>query len=133
MQSLFARVDVSKLWLDIAVIGGKSKEIPLRIDNTKMGFGKGVKWLNKMTNQEVWLICMEHTGVYSQPSWEYLVKKKIEYCVVPGSVITSGLSIKRGKSDKLDAATIASFARRYADKLKAHKLPTGLLRRLKLL
>src|SRR5437879_4659252 len=102
MKSLFVGVDVSKLWLDISVIGSKSKEIALRVDNTKMGFRKGVQWLKKMKNQEEWLICMEHTGVYSQPLWEYLVEKKIEYCVVPGSVITNGLSIKRGKSDKLD-------------------------------
>lgn len=133
MKSLFVGVDVSKLWLDFAAIGGIAKEAELRVDNTKLGFRKAVQWLKRMKAQEEWLICMEHTGVYSQPLWEYLTEKGIEYCVVAGSVITSGLSIKRGKSDKLDALTIALFARRYADELKTHKIPTDLLRRLKLL
>ena len=50
-----------------------------------------------------------------------------------GSVISSGLSIKRGKSDRLDALTIARFAKRFSDELKPYKLLTQLLRRLKIL
>jgi hypothetical protein len=34
MKSLFVGVDLSKLWLDISVIGSKSKETVLKVDNT---------------------------------------------------------------------------------------------------
>lgn len=54
------------------VIGGIVKEAGLRVDNTKFGFRKAVQWLKRMKVQEGWLICMEHTGVYNQPLWEYL-------------------------------------------------------------
>jgi transposase len=76
---------------------------------------------------------MEHTGIYAQPLWYYLTEKNITYCVVPGSVITSGLEIRRGKNDKIDAADIARFTMRYADELKPHRLPAQVLRRLKML
>jgi transposase len=62
-----------------------------------------------------------------------LAEKKITYCVVAGSLISSGLEIRRGKNDKIDAGDIARFALRYADELKPHQLPVQLLRRLKML
>lgn len=132
MRTLFVGIDVSKLWLDFSVTG-KVKAAHLRIENNKMGFRKALQWLKKMAPQSQWLLCMEHTGVYAQPLWYYLNEKGVEYSVVSGSVISSGLAIKRGKNDKLDALTIAKFAMRYADELKPHKLPAQLLRRLKML
>ncbi len=132
MKTLFVGIDVSKQWLDFSVTG-KVKPAHLRIDNNKLGFRKALLWLKKMAPQDDWLLCMEHTGVYAQPLWYYFNEKGIEYSVVSGSVISSGLAIKRGKNDKLDALTIAKFAMRYADELKPHKLPTQLLRRLKML
>jgi transposase len=132
MKTLFVGIDVSKLWLDFSVIG-KVKTAHLRVDNNKSGYRKAIQWLKKLAPQNSWLICMEHTGIYAQPLWYYLNEKSIEYSVVSGTLISSGLSIKRGKNDKLDALTIAKFAMRYADELKPHKLPTQLLRRLKML
>ncbi|MBS1773078.1 MAG: transposase [Bacteroidetes bacterium] len=133
MKTLFVGIDVSKLWLDLSVTGEIGIETHLRIDNNLSGFKKAIQWLKKMKKQEEWFICMEHTGVYAQPLWYFLKEKGIEYSVVSGSVISSGLSIKRGKNDKLDALTIARFAKRYSDELTPHKLPAQLLRRLKTL
>ncbi|MBN8672159.1 MAG: transposase [Chitinophagales bacterium] len=122
MKTLFVGIDVSKLWLDLSVTGEIGIETHLRIDNNLSGFKKAIQWLKKMKKQEEWFICMEHTGVYAQPLWYFLKEKGIEYSVVSGSVISSGLSIKRGKNDKLDALTIARFAKRYSDELTPHIL-----------
>jgi len=48
-------------------------------------------------------------------------------------VITSGLEIRRGKNDKIDAEDIARFTMHYADELKPHQLPTQVLQRLRML
>ena len=133
MKTLFVGIDVSKQWLDLSVTGETEKDLHLRVDNDKTGFKVALQWLKKLKHHDEWLICMEHTGVYAQPLWYFLNEKGIDYSVVAGSVISSGLSIKRGKNDKLDALTIAKFAKRYADELKPHKLPAQLLRRLKML
>ena len=134
MKKIFVGIDVSKHWIDVCVTSEGKVSSHSRFDNTKAGFTQMLKWLRTFhKDPQQWLICMEHTGIYAQPLWYFLSEKKIVFCVVAGTQITTGLKIKRGKSDKIDAADIARFAMRYQDELKPYRLPERLLERLKML
>lgn len=133
MKKVFVGIDVSKKWIDLCITVDGRAIVHQQFDNNKSGFRKMVSWIRRYGPSSEWLLCMEHTGIYAQPLWYYLTEKNITYCVVPGSVITSGLEIRRGKNDKIDAADIARFTMRYADELKPHRLPAQVLRRLKML
>ena len=132
MKKVFVGIDVSKKWIDVCV-ALEDQLLHEQFDNGHAGFRKMTSWLKQFGPQTQWLLCMEHTGIYAQPLWIYLSERSINYAVVPGSVISTGLKIRRGKSDKIDASDIARFTRRYADELKPHKLPAQLLRKLKIL
>jgi transposase len=134
MKKIYVGIDVSKSWIDVCTTEDGKISSHQQFDNKKAGFTAMVKWLKAFSkDHRSWLVCMEHTGIYAQPLWYFLTEKKIAYCVVAGSQITSGLRIKRGKSDKIDAADIARFTLRHQDELKPHQLPGRLLARLKML
>jgi transposase len=134
MKKIFVGIDISKNWIDVCVTLDGKHISHRQFGNNLQGFKAMVKWIKEFDSKlEEWLLCMEHTGIYGQPLWYFLVEKEITYCVVPGQSITSGLEIRRGKSDRIDAEDIARFAFRYADELKPHRLPTQVLQRLKML
>lgn len=134
MKKIFVGIDVSKMWIDVCVTMDGKITTHQQFENTKKGFKAMVIWFMQFGKlREEWLLCMEHTGIYALPLWYFLTEQKITYCVVPGSVITSGLEIRRGKNDKIDAADIARFTMRYADELKPHRLPAQVLQRLRML
>ena len=133
MKKVFVGIDVSRNWIDLCITVDGKAIVHKQVDNNKGGFRRMLSCLKQYGKPSELLLCMEHTGVYAQPLWYYLTEKSITYAVVPGSLITSGLEIRRGKNDKIDAADIARFTMRYADELKPHRLPAQVLRRLKML
>lgn len=134
MKKVFAGIDISKEWIDACVTTDGKTVAHKKFDNKLQGFKAMVKWVKEFcSNPDEWLLCMEHTGIYAQLLWQFLAEKGITYAVVPGQSITSGLEIRRGKNDKIDAYDIARFTMRYADELKPHKLPAQVLQRLKML
>jgi transposase len=133
MKKVFVGIDVSKKWIDVCVTLDGRATVHQQFVNTRQGYRELLSWLRHYGKKGEWLLCMEHTGIYAQPLWHYLTEKTVAYCVVPGSVISSGLEIRRGKTDKIDASDIARFTMRYADELTPHQLPATVLRRLKML
>lgn len=134
MKKIFVGIDVSKKWIDVCVTLDGKAITHQQFDNNRKGFNQMVKWIRTFNKQQdQWLLCMEHTGIYAQPLWYFLTEKNISYCVVAGSLVTSGLEIRRGKNDKIDAADIARFTMRYRDELKPHRIPAQILQRLKML
>ncbi len=134
MKKIFVGIDISKNWIDVCVTLDGKQVSHQQFDNKLQGFKAMVRWVKTFCSQpDDWLLCMEHTGIYAQPLWYFLVEKEITYCVVPGQSINSGLEIRRGKSDRIDAEDIARFTYRYADELKPHRLPAQVLQRLKML
>jgi len=134
MKKIFAGIDISKQWIDVVVVADNQSSHHQQFDNGKTGYKKMLHWLWQFNkNRQEWLICMEHTGIYALPLWYFLSEQNLTYCVVPGSIITSGLEIRRGKNDKIDAGDIARFTMRYASELKPHCLPTTVLQKLKML
>ena len=133
MKKVFVGIDVSRNWIDLCLTVDGKAIVHTQVDNNKVGFRRMLSWMKGYGKPSELLLCMEHTGIYAQPLWHYLTEKSISYAVVSGSLITSGLEIRRGKNDRIDAADIARFTMRYADELKPHRLPAQVLRRLKML
>ncbi|GGY71166.1 IS110 family transposase [Pseudoduganella albidiflava] len=104
-------IDVSKSKLDIALLVNgklKSKVFP----NSRDGYAELGKWLkNQGVTLDLVHVCMESTGVYSEPAALALVDLGLKVSVVnPASVKGFGQSlIIRNKNDKADAAVIARY------------------------
>jgi len=67
------------------------------------------------------IVCLEHTGIYSYPLLDYLVKAGVKVCVEPALQIKQSQGMKRGKSDKVDARRIAQYAVKNLPALKFWK------------
>ncbi|MBN4080804.1 IS110 family transposase [Caldithrix abyssi] len=102
-------IDVSKHTLDaVSHESGSYKQF----GNNKKGFSQLVKWAKK-TGAPVdgeRLFCFEHTGLYSLPLSIFLAENNQIFCAVPALEIKRSLGLQRGKSDRIDAKSIARYA-----------------------
>jgi len=123
--------DLSKDMIDFVSYFTKAH---LQIKNTRPGFKQLLKWLKqqKIVASSM-MIVMEHTGFYSQCLEEFLHQQGISFCKVNALEIKRSIGITRGKSDKIDAARIASYAFAKKDKLTPQVKPSKALQRLKML
>jgi transposase len=117
--SLFTGIDVSKLWLDIAVfkpIDGLVHQT--RINNNVKDIRSFLKELKKQLKIEIaeHLFCMEHTGKYGHAFLTASALEKAKVWVELPIQIKRSQGLVRGKTDKWDAARIAQYAYRFADK-----------------
>lgn len=123
--------DLSKRVIDFVCYHNKAH---LQIDNSKLGFKQLLKWLKqqRISNSRM-MIVMEHTGLYSLWLEEFLYQQGIPFCKVNALEIKRSLGITRGKSDKIDATRIASYAYAKKDTLTPQAEPPKALQRLKML
>ena len=134
---LFVGIDISKNWFDAAITLGSNKKTMLhkRFDNNQSGFNDFLKWLKqqakKMKKTGSWLVCMEHTGVYTLELCVFLEKQAIDYLIESALRIKRSLGIRRGKDDKADSKDIALYIYKNHKDLKISKLPAKELVRLK--
>lgn len=63
-------------------------------------------------------VCLEHTGIYSYPLLDYLVKREVKVCIEPALQIKQSQGMQRGKSDQIDAKRIAQYAYKNQKQLK---------------
>lgn len=123
-------VDVSKQLLDIRIYStnqhlnhqNKLKEFPAMIRNILKATPCDINEL---------LICFEYTGVYSVKLATYLSEQGIPFVMVPGLEVKRSLGITRGKSDRIDAKTLAKYAYLRREELEPTQLPNGELVKLK--
>jgi len=111
MNTPVVGIDVSKKKLDVALlIDGKIKSKV--VENSQNGFAEMEVWLVK---QKVSLpelhICLESTGVYSEPVALYWFDKEIKVSLVnPNCIKSFGSSENiRNKNDQIDAGLIARY------------------------
>lgn len=136
-HQIFIGVDVSKSKLDVCVFSSEKHTVLSHfvIENTS----KGITQLHKRLKRELkvdttaWMFCMEHTGVYTMPLCYFLSEQGLDYALVSGLQIHRSLGLKRGKSDKADAADIARYACTHESSIKLYQLPEKKLIKLKLL
>jgi transposase len=104
-------IDVSKSKLDAAlIVGGKTKNKV--VTNTKEGYAELVKWLGKQHVMPADVhVCMEATGVYSEPVALALQAMGMKVSMVnPARVKGFGESESiRNKNDRADAGVIARY------------------------
>jgi transposase len=117
--SFFTGIDVSKLWLDIAVFKPTDGFVyQTRIDNNVKSIRGFLRDLKKHLKAEITehLFCMEHTGKYGHAFLTASVLEKAKVWVELPIQIKRSQGLVRGKTDRWDAARIAQYAYRFADK-----------------
>jgi transposase len=117
--SFFTGIDVSKLWLDIAVFKPTDGVIhQTRINNNVKDIRAFLRDLKKHLKAEITehLFCMEHTGRYGRAFLNASVLEKAKVWVELPLQIKRSQGLVRGKTDQWDAVRIAQYAHRFADK-----------------
>lgn len=120
----FIGVDISKKWIDVSLTkdGNKKTMAHCQVDNTESGFKKLLKWMRTtadyVSKKSRWLVCMEHTGVYTLRLCRFLAAKKIAYTLVDPLHLKYSLGLRRGKNDKDDSGQIAYFAFLHREELQ---------------
>jgi len=135
--TFFIGIDISKLWIDVRLgLNGDKSQMPYRrFDNKESGFKALLKFIRKSgmapKDKTQWVVCMEHTGVYTLPLCGFLEEQQIDYALVNAHHMNLSLGLRRGKSDPADAADIARYAYWRRDELKISQLPSNKLLTIK--
>lgn len=116
-------IDISKKTFDVAL--GQNVAQPSvshsSFPNSLKGFEKLDAWLGE--KQILWkdvLICLENTGIYHRLLCSFLLSKKALVWVETPVQIKWSMGLQRGKSDKVDAQRIMTYAFRNQDKVKPY-------------
>lgn len=130
---IFIGIDVSKETLDVACYREQRETTSNKFKNDKSGFRKILNWVKSQTDSgsRQWLVCLEHTGVYSWPLSCFLSENQINYSIQPALQIKRSMGIQRGKNDRTDARVIAKFAYLHRKEIKLTTLPSKALIALK--
>jgi len=113
--SWYVGIDVSKEWLDIAVISPEGELLNTdHIDNDTESIRNYIASLNIETNQT--LFCLENTGRYGNAFLEVTNLLQLNTWVEHPLQIKRSQGMTRGKTDKYDAIRIAQYAYRFKDK-----------------
>jgi transposase len=112
-------IDVSKATLDLCLLTGPDQRTPLRVANTATGYKRLWQWLQKQTTAPV-TACLEATNVYSAGIALFLYQQGATVCLANPAAVHSymGAELRRAKTDKADAISIAEFAGAMARKLR---------------
>lgn len=119
----FVGIDISKKTFDAAiVISGSTKQVHQCFSQTPKGFAAFTSWLQLMQAEpdEV-LICMEHTGLYTNGLIQFLVKARAHLWVEMAIKIKRSMGLQRGGDDKASAIVIAEYAMRFTDRARLWK------------
>jgi transposase len=113
--SWYVGIDVSKAWLDIAVISPAGELLSTgQTDNDIKSIRKHIASLNIETGKT--LFCLENTGRYGNAFLEATCLLKLNTWVEHPLQIKRSQGMTRGKTDKYDAVRIAQYAYRFRDK-----------------
>lgn len=122
---LFIGIDFSKSKFDVLLLErlGEKSYAQSTFENMESGYKEFLTWIKKQSpiKREDWLLCGEHTGLYSRGLSDYLAKKGLFIWLENPLQIKLNSGIRRAKSDPLDSFAIAEYACRHADKAKAYK------------
>jgi transposase len=128
--SLFIGIDVSKAWLDIAVLSQENQLQKIdRIDNTVDAISNYIQTLSSQTAGI--LFCIENTGKYGNAFLQVTDSMHLNTWVEHPLQIKRSQGMTRGKTDRQDAVRIAQYAFRFQDKLSLWKPEEKILSQLK--
>jgi transposase len=113
--SWYVGIDVSKEWLDIAIISSDGElGTTSQIDNDIKSIRKHITGLNIDIDKT--LFCLENTGKYGNAFLEVTCLMQLNTWVEHPLQIKRSQGMTRGKTDKYDAIRIAQYAYRFKDK-----------------
>jgi len=128
--SLFIGIDISKAWLDIAVLSQENQLQRIdRIDNAVDAISNYVQTLSSQTAGI--LFCMENTGKYGNAFLKVTALMHLNTWVEHPLQIKRSQGMARGKTDQQDAVRIAEYAFRFQDKLSLWKPEKKIISQLK--
>jgi len=112
-------IDVSKAKLDVCLLEEGDRRTPLTIPNTPKGFASLMRVLKRQSIESV-TACLEATNVYSAAIAVHLYEHGATVVLANPAAVHSFMQaeMRRAKTDKADAASIANFARAMAEKLR---------------
>ncbi len=130
---VFIGVDVSKETLDFVVLFEGKKLFHIQVSNNNTGINRFYKRIKQhiKVDQEHWLLCMEHTGIYCNPLLEYSNGKGLSVWLEDASRIRAYHGLERGKDDALDAFRIAEYAYAKKEKTMLYKAPRKIIDKIK--
>lgn len=118
-------IDVSKAKLDVCMLEEGKAPTLLMIPNTPKGFAS-LQRSFPAHSVATWTVCLEATNVYSTAIAVYLHEHDATVILANPAAVHAYMQaeMRRAKTDKADAASIASFARAMAEHLRPwHPLP----------
>lgn len=118
-NKVFVGVDVSKNVLDIFIL---PLQFHFTISNNPAGFAKLLETCYTKVKPEDIFFCFESTGRYSRLLSIFLYENNIPFYMVNALELKKSMGLTRGKSDKKDAKTIAIYAWKNRDAIKATTL-----------
>lgn len=129
----FTGIDISKKTFDAALRFPENGVLQhCCFSQTKEGFSAFLKWLNdQQIKLEETLICMEHTGLYTNGIIDFLVGCKANLWVEMAIKIKRSMGLQRGTDDKASAITIAEYCMRFTDRARFWKPVDTRLSKLK--
>ncbi len=129
----FTGIDISKKTFDAALLFPETGVVQHKcFCQTEEGFLSFAKWLqsHQVTIQDT-LICMEHTGLYTNGIIEFLAGLKANLWVEMAIKIKRSMGLQRGTDDKASAITIAEYCMRFTDRARLWKPVDTRLSKLK--
>src|SRR4030065_944240 len=127
----FIGIDVSKKTLDIFIF---SLQFHFIIENSPLGFAKLLETCySKLNSKEDLFFCFENTGRYSRLLSIFFTENHIPFFMVNAMELKKSMGLKRGRADKKDAKSIASFAWKNRDLIQPtvlHSQEVGQLKQL---
>lgn len=129
---IFVGIDISKDSIDVALIN-EGISMCQNFSNSKKGYRSMLSWLKTFAQANEMLLCMEHTGLYGLPLWNYLAEHNICFVVENALQIKQSMGIRRSKTDKADAEMIARYIKLHHSESRLYKVPTQIISRLKVI
>jgi transposase len=128
----FIGIDVSKKVLDLFIL---QLQFHFTVTNDPLGYAQFLETccVKLSCKEDELFLCFENTGRYSRLLSVFLHENNILYAMVPALDIKQSKGLTRGKTDKMDARSIALYAWRKKDELvptKLHSAEVGQLRQL---
>jgi transposase len=135
METLyFLGIDVSKKKLDAALTMNGKQYVESQVENLSKPIASFFRDLKKqLSSFSKLVVCLEHTGIYSQPLLDYLVKNDIKVCLEPALQIKQSQGMTRGKTDQVDSKRIALYAFKNRENLSFWKPQRHCIQKLKAL
>jgi transposase len=127
--ALYVGIDVSKSWLDIAVLSQENELQKVdRINNTIAAIADYVRSFPQTAGI---LFCLENTGKYGSAFLHVTATMQLNTWVEHPLQIKRSQGMTRGKTDQQDAFRIAQYAFRFQDRVSLWKPEDKIIAQLK--